>query len=77
MVGRVGILKTPGLLPTHWQVKPTPGVSARPLAGRAGFLESGYRVQGFQSSFQMVHWQELVPDTVGYGVQGGPKVALT
>lgn len=77
LVGRVRILKTLGLLPTHWQVKPTPGVSARLLAGRAGFLESGYRAQGFQSSFQIIYWQELVSDTVGYGVQGGPKVALT
>ena len=32
----VSVLKTLELLPTHWQVKPGPGVRAGPLAGRAG-----------------------------------------
>ena len=34
--------KDSGLLPTHWQVKPGPGVSARPLIADC-FLESGCR----------------------------------
>ena len=44
-MGRVRVLKTLGLLPTHWQVKPGPGVSARLLAGRAGSwsLVAGHR----------------------------------
>ena len=36
LVGRFRVLKTVGLLPTHWQIKPDPGVSARLLAGKAG-----------------------------------------
>ena len=36
LVGRVRIPKTLGLLSTHWQVKPGPGVSPGLLAGRAG-----------------------------------------
>ena len=35
LVGGVRVPKTPGLLPTHWQVEPGPGVSARLLAVRA------------------------------------------
>ena len=29
LVGMARVQKTPGLLPTHWWVKPGPGVSAR------------------------------------------------
>ena len=29
LVGMARLQKTPGLLPTHWWVKPGPGVSAR------------------------------------------------
>ena len=36
LVGGVRVQKTLGLLPTCWQVKPDPGVSAGLLAGRAG-----------------------------------------
>ena len=36
LLGRVRVLKTLGLLPTHWQVKPGPYVNAGLLAGRAG-----------------------------------------
>lgn len=36
LVGRVRVLKTLGLLPTHWKVKPDLRVSARLLAGRTG-----------------------------------------
>ena len=35
-MGGARVPKTLGLLPTHWQVKPDPGVSAGLLAGRAG-----------------------------------------
>ena len=35
LVSRVRVQKTSGLFPTHWWVKPGPGVSARLLAGRA------------------------------------------
>ena len=35
-VGRVRVQKTPGLLSTHWWVKPGSGVSAGLLAHRAG-----------------------------------------
>lgn len=34
-MGRVKVLKTL-LLPTHWQVKPAPGVSAELLGSRTG-----------------------------------------
>ena len=37
LMGRVRVHKTPGLLPTHWWVKPGPGVSAGLLAGRIRF----------------------------------------
>lgn len=48
LVGRVRILKMLGLLPIHWQVKPTPRVSARLLAGRLVFwnLATGLRDSG-------------------------------
>ena len=36
LVDGVKAPKTVGLLPTHWQVKPDPGVSTRLLIGRAG-----------------------------------------
>ena len=35
LAGMVRVQKTPGLLPTHWWLKPGPGVSARLLACRA------------------------------------------
>ena len=35
-VGRVRVPKTLGLWPTHWEVKPGPGVGARLQSGRAG-----------------------------------------
>ena len=35
LVGGVRVPKSLGRLPTHWQVKPDPGVSAGPPAGRA------------------------------------------
>jgi hypothetical protein len=36
LVDGVRVLRTLGLLPTHWQVTLSPGVSARLLAGTAG-----------------------------------------
>ena len=36
LVDRVRVLRTLGLLPTHWQVTLSPGVTARLLAGTAG-----------------------------------------
>ena len=36
LVGRVRVLKTLGLCPTPWQMKPDPGVNSGLLAGRAG-----------------------------------------
>lgn len=52
------------LLPIHWQVKPHPGVSARPLAGGVGFwsLAAGPRdPRAFFRSLQ----GEGVPDAAG------------
>lgn len=69
LVGRVKVLKTLGLLPTHWQVKPGPGVSARLLAGRAGSwsLAAGHR--DLKAHFRLyVGDGEVAPDTVVYGV---------
>ena len=56
LVSRVRVLKTLGLLPTHWQVKLDPGVSAGLLAGRAHSW-SDCRAQGSQSSFHIIDWQ--------------------
>ena len=36
LVEEIRVPKALGLLPTHWQVKPGPGVSTRLLAGKAG-----------------------------------------
>ena len=36
LVGMARLQKTPGLLPTHWWVKPGPVVNAGLLTGRAG-----------------------------------------
>lgn len=69
LVGRVRVLKTLGLLPTHWQVKPGPGVSTRLLAGRAGSwsLAAGHR--DLRAHFRPIIGDgEVVPDTVVYGV---------
>ena len=41
LVSRVRVWKILGLLPTHWQVKPDPGVSTRLLVGRAGSWSLG------------------------------------
>ena len=41
LVGRVRVWKILGLLPTHWQVKPDPGISTRLLVGRAGSWSLG------------------------------------
>lgn len=36
LVGEIRVSKDSDLLPTHWQINPYPGFSARLLAGRAG-----------------------------------------
>lgn len=56
----VRVSKPLGLLPTCWQVKPDPGVSARLLAGRPG-SECGCRAQGSQSSVQLTGVPEIYP----------------
>ena len=55
LVGGVRVLKTLGLLPSHWQLKPDPGVSAGLLASRACSWSLA-TAQGSQSSFQIVLW---------------------
>ena len=69
LVGRARVVKTLGLLPTHWEVKPGPGVSTRLLAGRADSwsLAAGHR--DLRTHFRPIIGDgEVVPDTVVYGV---------
>ena len=46
-MGRFKVLKTLGLLPTHWQVKPDPGLSVR----QSQFLESDCRTRDPRAHF--------------------------
>ena len=66
LLARVSILKTLGLLPTYWQVKPDPRVSAGPLQAelrpRAWFQGPGIP----ELILDDWCWRQ-VPDTVGYG----------
>ena len=71
---RVRVPDALGLWPTHWLVKPDPGLGARLLVGRAGSssLAAGPGNPEFVSD--QWWWEQgrgvLVPDTVGYGVHG-------
>ena len=56
-MGGVRVLKTLELLPTHWQVKPHPVVSA--YWQQSWFLESSCTVQGSQSTFQIQFLTQL------------------
>ena len=72
LVGAVRVPEALELLPTHWQVKPDPGVSARPLAGRAVSWLKGPGIPELVSD----PWEGAFPDS-WYGVRGVPKVLLT
>lgn len=58
------------MLPTHWRVRPGPGVSAGLLAGGAG-------PRGPRAGVGWLGAGGPVPDTVGSGVQGVLKLAVT
>lgn len=66
-----------GAVAHPWQVKPKPGVRQTP--GRQScFLESGFRAQGSQSSFQIFdRGKAAFIDIVGHVIQGVPNVTLT
>ena len=78
LVGRVRVPKTLGLLPTHWQVKPDPGVSASLMTGRAGSWSLASGPQDHRACFRSLWgwgwgwgWGGgAAPATVGYGAQG-------
>ena len=72
----VRVSKTLKLLPTHWQVKPDLGLV--PDYWQAELLPGVWlQGQGSQSSFQIAGvGGRPVPETVGYGVWGVPKVVL-
>ena len=83
LVGGVRVPKTLELLPTLWQMKPDPGVTAGLLAGRAGSqsLAVGprdprayFRLLRGQGEGERQFWTQL---GVGYGAQGIPKVAFS
>ena len=76
LVGGVRVPKTPGLLPTHWWVKPDPRVSAKLLAGRAGSWSLAAGPRDPRDCVRSLAGGGPVPDTTGYGVQGVPKLAL-
>ena len=76
LVGRVRVLKSLGLIPNHWQVKPDPGVNVKLLAGRACFWHLNAEPRDPRACFRYLGWEGAVPDTVGYKVQGIPKVAF-
>ena len=70
LVGGVRVLKILGLLRTHWQVRPDPGVSAGPLADRAGSWSLAAGPRDPRAHFRSCGgWWGGVPDTVGYGVR--------
>ena len=75
LVGGIRVQVTPGLLPTHWWVKPNPGASDSLMAGRDGSwgLVPGPGIPELVSHGWCVR---LVPDTVGCRVQGVPKLVL-
>ena len=60
--------KTLGLLPTHWQVKPGPRVTARLLAGRAESWRVWLQGPGIPELILDCCGEGEVPDTVRYGV---------
>lgn len=70
----VSIWKTLGLLPTHWQVKPDPGISASQLATE---LVSGVWLQASGGVPELTGAGILVSDAVGHGVPGILRVMLT
>lgn len=57
----------------HWQVKPNYGVSA---SRQGHFLESDFRAQESQSSFQFIGRGGSVLNIAGYVVLGVLKVIL-
>ena len=70
LVGGVKVLKTLGLLPTPWQVKSDPGVSARLLAGRAGSWNLAAGLRDSRARFKsLVDWGRFLTQLgVGSGV---------
>ena len=54
LVGAVRVLKTLELLPTHWQVEPDPGISARLLAGTAGSWSLAAGLRGPRARFRLL-----------------------
>ena len=75
LVGGVRVQKSPGLLPAHWWVKPSPGASASVLAGRAGSWGLVVGPKGPRASVRLIVGG-VVPDTVGCRVQCVPKLVL-
>ena len=76
LVGGVRVSNTLGLYPTHRQVNPDPGFSARLLADRSGSWSLA-AWPGIRELVSLCWWgQGPVPDTAAYGFQGAQMVAL-
>ena len=72
-MGRVRVWKILGLLPTHWQVKPDPGISATQLGTE---LVSGVWLQA-SGVPELTGAGILISDAVGHGVPGVLRAVLT
>ena len=66
--GGIRAPKTLGLLPTHWQVKPAPRVTARLLAGKADSLRVWLQGPEIPEVILDCCGEGEVPKTVVYGV---------
>ena len=75
LVGGVGIQEILVLVHTHWWMKPDPGASACPLAGRAKSWDLAARPRGPRAGVTLL-WVGLVSDTAGCGVQCVLKLVL-
>ena len=68
LVDGVRVLRTLGLLPTHWQVKPAPRVTDRLLAGKADSLRVWLQGPEIPEVILDCCGEGEVPKTVVYGV---------